>query len=299
MSENWSHLEALEAESVYIIREVVAQFRNPVMLYSIGKDSSVMVHLARKAFYPGPIPFPLLHVDTGYKFKEMLQFRDEFTKAIGARLIVHRNEEAIAEGAHPLKLGVARCCGKLKTGALLQALEKYNFDAAIGGARRDEERSRAKERVFSFRDAFGQWDPRNQRAELWNLYNGEIHEGESMRVFPLSNWTERDVWQYIREQNIPIVPLYYAKQRQVVYRGTNWIPIDGPGDVREGETPVTEWVRFRTLGCAPCTGAVKSEATTIEGIVEEASIATRSERETRVIDHGANTMEDKKREGYF
>ena len=190
MSENWSHLQALEAESIYIIREVVAQFRNPVLLYSIGKDSSVLVHLARKAFYPGPIPFPLLHVDTGYKFPEMLKFRDEFTKAIGARLIVHRNEEAIAEGAHPLKLGVARCCGALKTGALLEALEKYQFDAAIGGARRDEERSRAKERVFSLRDAFGQWDPRNQRPELWNLYNGEIHEGESMRVFPLSNWTE-------------------------------------------------------------------------------------------------------------
>jgi sulfate adenylyltransferase subunit 2 len=299
MSEVWSHLQALEAESVYIIREVVAQFRNPVLLYSIGKDSSVLVHLARKAFYPGPIPFPLLHVDTGYKFPEMLKFREEFTKAIGARLIVHRNEEAIADGAHPLKLGVARCCGALKTGALLQALGKHQFDAAIGGARRDEERSRAKERVFSFRDSFGQWDPRNQRPELWNLYNGEIHEGESMRVFPLSNWTERDVWQYIQEQNIPIVPLYYARQRKVVYRGMNWIPIDNPEDVREGETVVTEWVRFRTLGCMPCTGAVKSQATTIEEIVAEAGAATRSERETRVIDHGANTMEDKKREGYF
>lgn len=299
MKENWTHLEALEAESIYIIREVVAQFRNPVLLYSIGKDSSVLVHLARKAFYPGPIPFPLLHVDTGYKFREMLTFRDEFTKAIGARLIVHRNEQAIAEGAHPLLLGVARCCGKLKTGALLEALEKYAFDAAIGGARRDEERSRAKERVFSHRDSFGQWDPKNQRPELWNLYNGEIHEGESMRVFPLSNWTETDVWQYIREQNIPIVPLYYAQQRKVVFRGNNWIPIMDPSDVREGETPVTEWVRFRTLGCMPCTGAVKSGAQTIDDIVEESLIATRSERETRVIDHGANTMEDKKREGYF
>src|SRR5689334_6944967 len=268
-----THLQALEAESIHIFREVATEFQRPVMLYSIGKDSSVMLRLAQKAFHPGPIPFPLLHVDTGYKFKEMLTFRDEFTKAIGARLIVHRNEEAIAEGAHPLKLGVARCCGKLKTGALLEALAKYDFDAAIGGARRDEERSRAKERVFSFRDSFGQWDPRNQRAELWSLYNGEIHEGESMRVFPLSNWTERDVWQYIQEQNIPIVPLYYAQQRQVVYRGTNWIPIDGPGDLREGETAVTEWVRFRTLGCAPCTGAVKSHAGTIEEIVEEATIA--------------------------
>jgi sulfate adenylyltransferase subunit 2 len=295
----WTHLQALESESIYILREVVAQFRNPVLLYSIGKDSSVLVHLARKAFHPGPIPFPLLHIDTGYKFKEMIEFRDQFAKSIGARLIVHRNEPAIAEGAHPLKLGVARCCGKLKTGALLEALEKYAFDAAIGGARRDEERSRAKERVFSLRDAFGQWDPRNQRAELWDLYNGEIIEGESMRVFPLSNWTERDVWQYIQQESIPIVPLYYAKQRQVVFRGTNWIPVDDATEVRSGETPVTEWVRFRTLGCMPCTGAVKSHACTIEDIVTEASAATRSERETRVIDHGANTMEDKKREGYF
>jgi sulfate adenylyltransferase subunit 2 len=299
MSENWTHLQALESESIYILREVAAQFRNPVLLYSIGKDSSVLVHVARKAFHPGPIPFPLLHIDTGYKFKEMLKFRDEFTASIGARLIVHRNEEAIAEGAHPLKLGVARCCGKLKTGALLEALQKHQFDAAIGGARRDEERSRAKERVFSFRDGFGQWDPRNQRAELWDLYNGEIAEGESMRVFPLSNWTERDVWQYIRQENIPIVPLYYAQERKVVYRGTNWIPIVDPADLREGETAVTEWVRFRTLGCMPCTGAVKSRATTIDDIVEEAAAAKRSERETRVIDHGANTMEDKKREGYF
>jgi sulfate adenylyltransferase subunit 2 len=299
MSENWTHLQALEAESMFIFREVVAQFRNPVLLYSVGKDSSVLVHVARKAFHPGPLPFPLLHVDTGYKFKEMLQFRDEFTKSIGARLIVHRNEAAIAEGSHPLKLGVARCCGNLKTTALLQALEQGGFDAAMGGARRDEERSRAKERVFSLRDAFGQWDPRNQRAELWNLYNGEITEGESMRVFPLSNWTERDIWQYIRQENIPIVPLYYAQERRVVRRGPNWIPVNDASDLREGETAVTEWVRFRTLGCMPCTGAVKSTATTIDEIVDEATAATRSERETRVIDHGANTMEDKKREGYF
>jgi sulfate adenylyltransferase subunit 2 len=299
MSENWTHLQALESESIYILREVVAQFQNPVLLYSIGKDSSVLVHLARKAFHPGPIPFPLLHIDTGYKFKEMIEFRDQFTKAIGARLIVHRNEEAIADGAHPLKLGVARCCGKLKTGALLEALEKYGFDSAIGGARRDEERSRAKERVFSFRDRFGQWDPRNQRPELWDLYNGLIAEGESMRVFPLSNWTERDVWQYVQQENIPIVPLYYAKERQVVFRGNNWIPVDDAADIREGEVPVRQWVRFRTLGCMPCTGAVASHATTIEHIVLEAGAAKRSERETRVIDHGANTMEDKKREGYF
>ena len=239
MSE-WTHLQALESESIYILREVVAQFRNPVLLYSIGKDSSVLVHLARKAFHPGPLPFPLLHIDTGYKFKEMIEFRDQFAKSIGARLIVHRNEEAIADGAHPLKLGVARCCGKLKTGALLEALEKYAFDAAIGGARRDEERSRAKERVFSLRDAFGQWDPRNQRAELWDIYNAEITEGESMRVFPLSNWTERDVWQYIQQENIPIVPLYYAKERKVVFRGTNWIPINDISEVRDGETVITE-----------------------------------------------------------
>src|SRR5678809_332011 len=250
MSEYWSHLQALEAESVYIIREVVAQFRNPVLLYSIGKDSSVLVHLARKAFYPGPIPFPLLHVDTGYKFPEMLKFREEFTKAIGARLIVHRNEEAIAEGAHPLKLGVARCCGALKTGALLQALEKYEFDAAIGGARRDEERSRAKERVFSLRDSFGQWDPRRQRPELWNLYSGAIHEGESMRVFPLSNWTERDIWDYIVQENIKVVPLYYARERLVVQRNGTLIPADDAMHLKDGEVPVKMSVRFRTLGCA-------------------------------------------------
>ncbi len=293
------HLKTLESESIYILRETAAQFRNPVLLYSIGKDSSVLVHLARKAFYPGLLPFPLLHVDTGYKFKEMIEFRDKFAESIGARLIVHRNEEAIAGGAHPMKLGVARCCGQLKTSALLAALEKGGFDAAIGGARRDEEKSRAKERVFSYRDAFGQWDPRNQRPELWNLYNGQIHEGDTMRVFPLSNWTEQDVWQYIRQENIPIVPLYYAKERQVIRRGNNWIPVEESTRIQEGEIEETRWVRFRTLGCAPCTGAVLSTATSMDEIVTEASTTTRSERETRVIDHGANTMEDKKREGYF
>ncbi len=293
------HLKTLESESIYILRETAAQFRNPVLLYSIGKDSSVLVHLARKAFYPGLLPFPLLHVDTGYKFKEMIEFRDKFAESIGARLIVHRNEEAIASGAHPMKLGVARCCGQLKTAALLAALEKGGFDAAIGGARRDEEKSRAKERVFSYRDAFGQWDPRNQRPELWNLYNGQIHEGDSMRVFPLSNWTEQDVWQYIQQENIPIVPLYYAKERQVIRRGNNWIPVEESARIQEGETVETRWARFRTLGCAPCTGAILSTAVTLDEIVSEASTTTRSERETRVIDHGANTMEDKKREGYF
>src|SRR5881409_823274 len=260
MQYNLSYLRALEAESIHIMREVASEFQNPVMLYSIGKDSSVLLRLAQKAFHPGPLPFPLLHVDTGYKFKEMLEFRDRFTTEIGARLIVHRNDDAIAAGAHPLKLGVARCCGQLKTAALLHALDKNQFDAAIGGARREEERSRAKERVFSLRDAFGQWDPRRQRPELWSLYSGAITEGETMRVFPLSNWTERDIWQYILRERIPVVPLYFAKQRLVVRRGTNWIPVNDAGDLREGETPVTEWVRFRTLGCAPCTGAVESRA---------------------------------------
>ena len=250
------HLAALEDESVFILREVAAEFRNPVILYSVGKDSSVLVHLARKAFYPSPIPFPLLHVDTGYKFKEMIEFRDNFVADIGARLIVHRNEEAIEAGSHPLKLGVARCCGLLKTTALLEALEAGEFDAAIGGARRDEERSRAKERVFSFRDSFGQWDPKNQRPELWHLFNARVFEGESMRVFPLSNWTETDIWQYIRQEKIPIVPLYFAKERLVVRRGNNLIPADDAGNLKEGEVPELMSVRFRTLGCSPCTGAV-------------------------------------------
>src|SRR5438105_11342354 len=260
MNQEWTHLRELESESIYIFREVVAQFRNPVLLYSIGKDSSVLVHLARKAFYPGPLPFPLLHVDTGYKFPEMIKFRDEFAKSIGARLIVHRNEDAIAAGAHPLKLGVARCCGALKTASLLSALEKYQFDAAIGGARREEERSRAKERVFSLRDAFGQWDPRRQRPELWPLYSGAIHEGETMRVFPLSNWTERDIWQYILQEKIPVVPLYFAKERLVVRRNGSLIPADEALHLKEGEVPEKMWVRFRTHGAAPGTGAVASGA---------------------------------------
>jgi sulfate adenylyltransferase subunit 2 len=292
MNQEWTHLRELESESIYILRETVAQFRNPVLLYSIGKDSSVLVHLARKAFYPGPLPMPFLHVDTGYKFKEMIEFRDRFCKEIGARLIVHRNEDAIAAGAHPLKLGVARCCGQLK-------LDKYQFDAAIGGARREEERSRAKERVFSLRDAFGQWDPRRQRPELWSLYSGSITEGETMRVFPLSNWTERDIWQYILQEKIPVVPLYYAQERMVVRRGGTLIPADDALHLKEGEVPEKMMVRFRTLGCAPCTGAVASCASTLEEIAEETGSAKISERSTRIIDHGANTMEDKKREGYF
>ena len=294
-----TQLQALEHESIHIMREVVAEFRNPVMLYSVGKDSSVMLHLARKAFYPAPLPFPLLHIDTGYKFEEMYAFRDWYTKEIGARLIVHRNEQAIARGMNPKEYGVARCCGALKTEALLQALEAGGYDAAFGGARRDEERSRAKERVFSIRDEFGQWDPKNQRPEIWDTYNGRIHEGESVRVFPLSNWTEMDIWLYIRQENIPIVPLYYAEQRPMVERGELLIPVGDERHLHEGETPAPVMCRFRTLGCSPCTGAVRSGAVNIDEIVAESAAARRSERETRIIDHGSNSMEDKKKEGYF
>ena len=291
------YLEELENEAIFILREVVAEFEKPVMLYSVGKDSSVMLHLAQKAFFPAKVPFPLLHIDTGYKFKEMYEFRDSFVESIGVELIVHRNEEAIANGAHPSKLGVAKCCGALKTQALLDALEFNKFDAAIGGARRDEEKSRAKERVFSFRDSFGQWDPKAQRPELWNIYNGAIDEGESVRVFPLSNWTEIDVWQYIKEEEIEIVPLYFAKKRKIIRKDKNLIPLDNSNNTEENVEEVL--CRFRTLGCAPCTGAVESSATTIDSIVNEATTATRSERETRIIDHGSNSMEDKKKEGYF
>jgi len=296
-----TQLKVLEAESIHIMREVVGEFRNPVMLYSVGKDSSVMLHLARKAFYPAALPFPLLHVDTGYKFPEMYEFRDAYVKEIGAELIVRKNDDAIAKGMNPKEFGVARCCGALKTQGLLDALEEGGYDAAFGGARRDEERSRAKERVFSIRDEFGQWDPKNQRPELWNIYNGRIHEGESVRVFPLSNWTEMDIWMYIREENIPIVPLYYAKKRPMIERGAMLIPYYKhlEDQLHAGEEPTDVMCRFRTLGCMPCTGAVRSDATTIDEIVAEAAAAKRSERETRIIDHGANTMEDKKKEGYF
>jgi len=295
MAENL-HLKQLENEAIFILREVVAEFSNPVMLYSVGKDSSVMLHLAQKAFYPSRIPFPLLHVDTGYKFKEMYEFRDTFTEEIGAKLIVYRNEEAIKEQYHPSKQGVAKCCGALKTQALLDALEKYNFNAAIGGARRDEEKSRAKERVFSFRDSFGQWDPKSQRPELWDIYNSKINDDESVRVFPLSSWTEVDIWGYIREEKIKIVPLYFAKKRKILIQGTNLIPADEKNNSENIEEIES---RFRTLGCAPCTGAVRSNAKNINMILEEAITATRSERETRIIDHGSNSMEDKKKEGYF
>ena len=295
-----SHLDQLEMESIHILREVVAEFDRPVMLYSVGKDSSVMVKLAQKAFAPGRIPFPLLHVDTGYKFEEMYEFRDRFCKEIGADLVVHRNEEAIADGANPFDLGTQRCCGLLKTQGLLQALRKGGHDAAFGGARRDEEKSRAKERVYSFRDRFGQWDPKNQRPELWNLYSGRINPGENIRVFPLSNWTELDVWLYILREEIPIVPMYFAREREVVVRGEQLIPLEGDVRLRPGEKPEAVMCRFRTLGCVPCTGAVRSTATTLEEILEELMIARHSERITRVIDHDRDaSMEIKKREGYF
>lgn len=295
-----NHLRALEAESIYILREVAAEFQKPVMLYSIGKDSSVMVRLAQKAFYPGKIPFPLLHVDTTYKFREMIQFRDEFIKAIGAELIVHINRNAIEEGANPFKLGTQKCCALLKTRALLDALAQGQFDAAFGGARRDEEKSRAKERVYSFRDTYGQWDPKNQRPELWNLYNSRIDKGESIRVFPLSNWTELDVWQYIHLENIPIVPLYFAKRRQMVVRGSTLIPVEQDIPLLPGERPESVMCRMRSLGCSPCTGAILSEADTVPKIIEEMMLFRRSERENRVIDHDQDcSMEMKKREGYF
>ena len=295
-----THLEQLEAESINIIREVAAQFERPVLLYSVGKDSSCLVRLTQKAFYPGKIPFPLMHIDTGFKFKEMYEFRDSFTKEIGANLLIYRNEDAIQKEANPYDLGTQRCCGYLKTQALLDGLKKYDFDAAIGGARRDEEKSRAKERVFSFRDKFGQWDPKNQRPELWSQYNGKIRKGESIRVFPLSNWTELDIWHYILKEQIPIVPLYFAKKRRVVIRGENLIPVDEAARVLAGETPQEVMCRFRSLGCTPCTGAIRSSATTLESIVGEMMVTRTSERATRVIDHDSEgSMETKKREGYF
>jgi sulfate adenylyltransferase subunit 2 len=299
-SRTLTHLKQLEAESIHIIREVAAEFERPVMLYSIGKDSSVMVRLAQKAFYPGPIPFPLLHVDTTYKFGEMIEFRDRFCAEIGARLIVHTNTSAIADGANPFRLGTQKCCALLKTRALLDALEDGRFDAAFGGARRDEEKSRAKERVYSFRDSFGQWDPKNQRPELWNVYNSRVSQGESIRVFPLSNWTELDVWHYIYLENIPIVPLYFAKPRPMVVRGGSLIPTEHNMPLLPGEEPQMVMCRMRSLGCTYCTGAIRSEADTLPKIIEEMIQFRRSERENRVIDHDQEgSMELKKREGYF
>jgi sulfate adenylyltransferase subunit 2 len=295
------HLRALEAESIAILREVVAEFERPVMLYSIGKDSSVLLRLAQKAFHPGPIPFPLLHVDTTYKFREMIEFRDRYTAQIGARLIVHTNTEAIADGTQPFLVGTQRCCGLLKTRALLDALEAGGFDAAFGGARRDEERSRAKERIFSLRDAKGQWDPKRQRPELWGLLNGRIKSGESIRVFPLSNWTEIDVWQYIDAEHIPVVPLYFAREREVIVRGASLIAVEQPFvPLLPGERPERVMCRMRSLGCSPCTGAVRSEADSVAKIIDELIATRHSERQLRVIDHDQDaSMELKKREGYF
>ena len=295
-----THLKELEAESIFILREAAAEFVRPVMLYSIGKDSSVMLRLAQKAFYPGKIPFPLLHIDTSYKFPEMIEFRDRYVAEIGAELIVHSNRKALDEGANPYALGTQRCCGLLKTRALLDALADGSFDAAFGGARRDEEKSRAKERVYSFRDPSGQWDPKNQRPELWSLYNGRHNQGESIRIFPLSNWTELDVWLYIEAEKIPIVPLSFARERKAVVRGDQ-ILLTQPGvRLLPGERPAMVRCRMRSLGCAPCTGAIRSDADTVPLIIKEMFAFRRSERENRVIDHDEEgSMEIKKREGYF
>jgi sulfate adenylyltransferase subunit 2 len=283
------------------MREVAAEFENPVMLYSIGKDSSVLLHLARKAFYPAKIPFPLLHVDTNWKFREMIEFRDRIAKEYGFDLLVHKNPEGIEMGVGPFTHGSGKHTDIMKTQGLKQALNKYGFDAAFGGARRDEEKSRAKERVYSFRDKHHRWDPKNQRPELWNTYNSQVNPGESIRVFPLSNWTELDIWQYIYQENIDMVPLYLAKERPVVDRDGTLIMVDDERmPLNEGEVPQMKSVRFRTLGCYPLTGAVESTASTLTEIIEEMLLSTSSEREGRVIDHdSAGSMEKKKREGYF
>ena len=296
-----THLQQLEAESIHIIREVAAEFQNPVMLYSIGKDSSVMVHLAQKAFFPAPLPFPLLHVDTTWKFRAMIQFRDEFCKKNNFRLLVHTNKEGAAEGINPFTHGSNKYTTIMKTVALKQALTAGGYDAAFGGARRDEEKSRAKERVYSFRDKFHAWDPKNQRPELWNLFNPKVNPGESVRVFPLSNWTELDVWQYIYLENIPIVPLYFAAARPVVERNGVLVMVDDDRmKLEPGEVPQQKLVRFRTLGCYPLTGAVESTATTLPEIIEEMLLAKNSERQGRLIDYDeAGSMEQKKKEGYF
>ncbi|WP_343596404.1 sulfate adenylyltransferase subunit CysD [Acinetobacter sp.] len=299
--ERLTHLKQLEAESIHIIREVAAEFENPVMLYSIGKDSAVMLHLAMKAFYPAKLPFPLMHVNTGWKFKDMITFRDEMVKKLGLELIEHKNMEGVAQNINPFDHGSSKYTDIMKTQGLKQALDKYQFDAAFGGARRDEEKSRAKERVYSFRDQKHRWDPKNQRPELWNIYNGKVNKGESIRVFPLSNWTELDIWQYIYLEQIPIVPLYYAAKRPVVERNGTLIMIDDERfPLKEGEVPEMKSVRFRTLGCYPLTGAVESSADTLPDIIQEMLLTTSSERQGRMIDHDeAGSMEKKKQEGYF
>src|SRR3984957_9656560 len=295
-----THLQLLEAESIQILREVASEFERPVMLYSIGKDSSVMLRLAQKAFFPAPIPFPLLHIDTGFKFREMIEFRDRTVAEVGAELLVWRNESAIASGTNPIALDTKRCCGLLKTQALLDGLNHYGFNAAFGGARRDEEKSRAKERIYSFRDKAGQWDPKNQRPELWNLFNSRIDKSESIRVFPLSNWTELDVWQYIYRESIPIVDLYYAKERPMYVRGESLLPIEQDFVAWPGEKPQMVRSRLRSLGCSPCTGAIRSDADTLPKIIAELMSFRESERANRVIDHDQEgSMELKKREGYF
>ncbi|EHT4940771.1 sulfate adenylyltransferase subunit CysD [Vibrio vulnificus] len=296
-----THLKQLEAESIHIMREVVAEFENPVMLYSVGKDSSVMLHLAQKAFAPDVPPFPLMHVDTTWKFKEMIEFRDYMANKLGMKLIVHQNPEGLKMQINPFVHGSSVHTDVMKTQGLKQALDKYGFDAAFGGARRDEEKSRAKERVYSFRDENHRWDPKNQRPELWNIYNGRIHQGESIRVFPLSNWTELDIWQYIYLENIEIPNLYFAKQRPVVERDGMLIMVDDERmALREGECISEKMVRFRTLGCYPLTGAIESQATTLPEIIQEMLLTTTSERQGRAIDHDSSgSMEKKKREGYF
>ena len=296
-----THLKQLEAESIHIIREVAAEFENPVMLYSIGKDSAVMLHLTMKAFFPGKPPFKLMHIDTTWKFKEMIEFRDKLAKELGLDLIVHINQDGVEQGIGPFTHGSKKHTEVMKTDGLKQGLDKYQFDAAFGGARRDEEKSRAKERVYSFRDKNHRWDPKNQRPELWNIYNGKVDKGESIRVFPLSNWTELDIWQYIHLEHIPIVPLYFAKERPVVERDGMLIMVDDDRmPIGENEKVEMKMVRFRTLGCYPLTGAVESTATTLPEIIQEMLLTTTSERQGRLIDHDqAGSMEQKKREGYF
>lgn len=305
MLDKLTHLKQLEAESIHIIREVAAEFDNPVMLYSIGKDSAVMLHLARKAFFPGKLPFPVLHVDTRWKFQEMYQFRSQMTQEMNLDLLVHINPDGVAQNVNPFTHGSAKHTDIMKTQGLKQALDKYGFDAAFGGARRDEEKSRAKERVYSFRDSKHRWDPKNQRPELWNIYNGKINKGESIRVFPLSNWTELDIWQYIYLEKIPIVPLYFAAERDVIAMNGTLIMIDDERILEyltdEQKASITKkMVRFRTLGCYPLTGAVESTATTLPEIIQEMLLTKTSERQGRVIDHDATgSMEEKKRQGYF
>lgn len=298
---NLTHLKQLEAESIHIIREVAAEFDNPVMLYSVGKDSAVMLHLAMKAFYPAKPPFPLMHVDTTFKFKEMIAFRDQMAEKLGVELIVHTNEEGREAGMNPFDHGSAKFTDVMKTQGLKQALNKHQFDAAFGGARRDEEKSRAKERVYSFRDKNHRWDPKSQRPELWNTYNGKVNKGESIRVFPLSNWTELDIWQYIYLENIDIVPLYLSAKRPVVERDGTLIMVDDERmPLKEGETPMMKMVRFRTLGDYPLTGAVESEAVTLPDVIQEMLLTKTSERQGRMIDHDSSgSMEKKKMEGYF